>query len=85
MAYQDVTHAQNRGGHSRSTTVRHKTERAVLASQVAGLADRTGYLKLATDPGCKLVEFPYVDELQVAQASVPVRSSPARKYGAEGA
>lgn len=70
VAYQDVTHGQNSGGSSYSTTVRHKTERAVLASQVAGLADRTGYLKLATDPGWELVEFPYVDEPQVAEPFV---------------
>ena len=56
-------------GHSEQTA----TEFAVMAAEIEQLADRTGFLKFASQPGWMRVGFPFYELPQVAEPFVPKR------------
>ncbi len=53
------------------------TELAVMAADIEQLADRTGFLKFASQPGCMRVAFPVYEAEKIAAPFVPpeLRSS----------
>jgi hypothetical protein len=61
---------------STSTSTEHRTEKAVLPSQIMQLADRTGYLKLANVPSWMYVEFDYTPFKAAAVPFMPRRKRP---------
>ncbi|MDP9014742.1 MAG: type IV secretion system DNA-binding domain-containing protein [Pseudomonadota bacterium] len=50
----------------------HASEPAVLASEIEQLPDRTGFLKLASQPAWMKVQFPYYDVPKVAEPFVGI-------------
>jgi type IV secretory pathway TraG/TraD family ATPase VirD4 len=59
-------------GHSEQTA----TELAVMAAEIEQLQDRTGFLKLASQPGWMRVSFPVYETEKIAAPFVPGKSEP---------
>jgi hypothetical protein len=60
------------GGHSStSQSEQHATEPAVMAAEIEQLADREGFLKLASHPAWMKVRFPFYELPKVAEPFVP--------------
>ena len=72
VAYEDRTQSEERDAKP-SVSMKQRTERAVLASEVTQLPDRTGFLRLGGAEGWRKVAFPFVEFATVAKAHEPVR------------
>ena len=55
-------------GHSEQTA----TEFAVMAAEIEQLADRTGFLKFASQPGWMRVAFPVYEILKLSEPYAPI-------------
>jgi type IV secretory pathway TraG/TraD family ATPase VirD4 len=78
VEHEEATTSHTRGartGHSLSTHLRRRTEKAVLPSQIMQLRDCTGYLKFADRPEWRSVQFAYLEFPAVADAHVPAQLS----------
>jgi len=70
-SYPDIFAGGAAGHSSKGESEHHATEPAVMASQIEQLADREGFLKLASHPAWMHVRFPVYELPKLAEPFVP--------------